>query len=143
MRASARRLVAVPAQPDLSHIDHPGGRPDHRLGLVDQVRVDGVHQPPVDLAGGIAQDEQDGHGDEQADDRVGDRVSGPGSGGAEDHREAGEPVGAGVQPVGDQRGGSDPASGADPVLGDHLVTEEADHTGDGEHRRGAGPHRGS
>src|SRR5688572_13123220 len=60
-----KQLVAVPAQPDVGHVDHAGGGADDLLGLVDQGRVDGVHQPPVDLAGGIAQNEQDRHGDQQ------------------------------------------------------------------------------
>jgi len=31
------------------------------LGLAGEGGVDGVHEAPVDLAGGLAQDSQDGH----------------------------------------------------------------------------------
>ena len=63
--------VADPAQPDLPDAAHARRRRAGRLGRVDQRRVDGVHQPPVHLAGGILEHDQDRDGDEQADDRVG------------------------------------------------------------------------
>ena len=46
--------------------------------------------------------------------------------GAEQDGEAGEAVGAGVQPVGDQGGRADPPPDADPVAGDDLVAGEPD-----------------
>ena len=54
-----------------------------------------------------SQDGQDRHGDQQADDRVGPVPAEGDPAGAEKHREGGEAVGAGVQPVGDQRSGTD------------------------------------
>lgn len=55
--------------------------------------------------------------------------------------QGGQPVGARVQPVGDQRRRADLAPDPDPVLRDELVAEEADHAGRGHppqvlHRRG-------
>jgi hypothetical protein len=49
------QLMADPAQPDLAGAEHPVGRPQGALGLVDEGWIDGVHQPPVDLAGRLAQ----------------------------------------------------------------------------------------
>jgi hypothetical protein len=48
-------LMADPAQADLAGAEHAVGRPQGALGLVDEGGIDGVHQPPVDLAGGLAQ----------------------------------------------------------------------------------------
>ena len=45
---------------------------------------------------------------------------------AEYHGQRGEPVGAGVHAVGDQRRGADPAADPDPVDGDQLVAGEPD-----------------
>ena len=73
--------------------------------------------------------DQDRHGDEQADDGVGEREPGEHADGAERHGQRGEPVGAGVQAVGDQRGGPDRAADPDPVDGDELVAGEADDAG--------------
>ena len=64
--------------------------------------------------------------DQQADDRVGQRETGQHADRAEHHGQRGEPVGAGVQAVGDQRRGADPAADPDPVDGDQLVAGEPD-----------------
>lgn len=52
--------------------------------------------------------------------------------GAEEDGERGEAVGAGVQSVGDEGGGADPAAGADAVAGHPFVADEADHRGGGD-----------
>ena len=52
--------------------------------------------------------------------------------GAEQDGQAGEAVGAGVQPVGDQGGGADPPADADAVAGDDLVASESDDRGGGD-----------
>ena len=52
--------------------------------------------------------------------------------GAEQHGQRGEAVGAGVQPVGDQRGRADPAADADAVERDEFVADEADEAGGGD-----------
>lgn len=70
----------------------------------DQVGVDGVHETGADLADGGAEHAEDRDSDQQADDGVGLFPAEADSGGAEEDGEAGESVGAGVQPVGDQRG---------------------------------------
>lgn len=63
--------VPDPAKPDAvdsldsGHARHGGG------GIVDQVRVNRVHQPSVDVPGDAAQHRQDRDGDQQSDDGVG------------------------------------------------------------------------
>ena len=91
-----------------------------------------VHQPPVHLAGGVAQHRQDRDGDQQADDGVGPAPADRDAAGAEQDGQGGEAVGAGVQAVGDQRGGADLAAGADAVAGHPLVAGEADQRGGGD-----------
>jgi hypothetical protein len=67
----------------LGDVHDARGGPDDLLGLVDKVGVDRVHQPSIDLKAGVPQDEQDGDGDEQSDDRVGEREAEPGAGAAD------------------------------------------------------------
>ena len=99
---------------------------------IDQRGVDGVHQPPVDLAGRLPQHGQDRHGDHQADDRVGPVPAQRDPARAQQHGQRGQSVGAGVQPVGDQRGRADLAAGADPVPGRELVARESGQRGGGD-----------
>jgi hypothetical protein len=127
------QLVADPAQPDLAGAEHSVGRPQGALGLVDEGWIDGVHQPPVDLAGRLAQHRRDGDGDEQADDRVGPVPADRDAARPDQHGQRGQPVGAGMQAVGDQRRRADLAPGANPVPGRQLVAREADERRDGDH----------
>jgi hypothetical protein len=126
------QLMADPAQADLAGAEHAVGRPQGALGLVDEGGIDGVHQPPVDLAGRLAQHRQDGHGDEQADDRVGPVPADRDAARPDEHGQRGQPVGAGMQAVRDQRGRADLPSGPDPIPGRHLVAREADERRDGD-----------
>jgi hypothetical protein len=97
-------------------------RPERALGLVNQARVNRVHQPAVYRAGCLPEDGQDRERDE------------PTTGSAQSQPRAtpptpsstarGEPVGAGVQPIGDKGRGADPAPGPDPVTGREFVPSE-------------------
>ncbi len=128
--AFGAQLVPDPPQPDLAHAEHARRRAQGLFHLIDQGRVDRVHQPPVDLAGRLPQHGQDRHRDQQAHDRVGPVPADRHPAHAEQHRQRGEPVGAGVQPVGDQRRRADLAAGPDPVPGDQFVAGEPDHRRD-------------
>lgn len=77
----------------------PGNTGDGRGGLVDEAGVNGVEEAGADLADRGAQHAQDGEHDDQADDRVGELPAQGHAGGAEEHGETREPVGAGVEPV--------------------------------------------
>ena len=79
--------VTDPAQPDLAEAEHALGGQQLGLDPVDQLGVDGVHQPPVDLAGGIAQHDQDRGRDEQPDQRVGEREPQRHAGSPQQHRQ--------------------------------------------------------
>ena len=68
----------------------------------------------------------------QADDRVGGRPTQGDAGRADDDGQRGEAVGAGVQPVGDQGGGTDTTADPDAVERDEFVAGESDHTGGGD-----------
>ncbi|WP_442785232.1 hypothetical protein [Amycolatopsis sp. H20-H5] len=85
-----------------------------RFGEVDNGGVDGVHQPPGDLTGGIAQDEL-ATVLPQADDRIGERETQADAERAEDDGQQGEAAGAGRQPVGDEGGEADLAADDDAV----------------------------
>jgi len=67
-RAFGLEPVADPTQPDLAGIQDSGYLPER---VLYQGGVDGIHQAPVNLGGGLAQDDEDGHDDQQADRRVG------------------------------------------------------------------------
>src|SRR5215212_10115294 len=60
--AFGAELMADPAEPDIADTPHVGGVPQGGLDLVDEGRVDGVHEPAVDLARRVFQDEEDGGG---------------------------------------------------------------------------------
>ena len=100
---------------------------DRRGRLVDQVRVDRVHQPGADLPHRRAQHPHNRDGDHQPDDRVRPRPAQRHPAGPEQHRQAGEPIGAGVQAVGDQRRAADPPPDLDPVPRHPFVADEPHH----------------
>jgi hypothetical protein len=102
--------------------------PQRVLGPVHQLRLDAVEQPPPDIASRADEQDHDRGGDDQPDDRIGQRKPGQDTDPAEHHGERGESVGAGVDAIGDQRRRPDPPAGTDPVDGDDLVAEEPDHS---------------
>ena len=132
MSASARRVCPIQRIRRSRTADDALDGADRGGGLVDQVGVDGVHQSGADLADRGAQHAEDRDRDQQPDDRVGPVPAERDAAGAEQHGEAGEAVGAGVQSVGDQGGGADLAADADAVAGDDLVADEPDDGGAGD-----------
>jgi hypothetical protein len=62
--------VPDPPQPHLPGPQHPRRAQQGLLGLSDQGRVDGVHQPPVHLPPGLPQHRRDRHRDPQAHPRL-------------------------------------------------------------------------
>ena len=106
--AFGAQMVPDPAQPDLADIEHSRRRTQRLLHLIDQGRINGVHQPPVDLAGRLPEHGQDRHRDQQADDRVGPVPPECHTGHSEQDRQRREPIGAGMQPSA--------TSAAEPIL---------------------------
>jgi len=131
--AFSAQPVPDPPQPDLAHAEHPRRAAQGLFHLVNQGRVDGIHQPAVDLPDGLAQHREDGHRDHQADHRVGPGPAHRHATHAQQHRQRRKPVGAGVQPISDQRGRADLPADPDPVPGDQFVAGETDDRG-GRHR---------
>ena len=78
-----------------------------------------LHEAAVAVGLGAAQHEQDRDGDEDPDDRVGEREPQQHPDGAGHDGQGGEAVGAGVQAVGDQGRGADLASEANAVPATH------------------------
>src|SRR5215211_3405179 len=68
--------VAQPAELQTVDALNAGNCAKGGLGRVDQFRFYRVHQPAVDVSGCAPEYEDDGDGDQQADDRVGQRESG-------------------------------------------------------------------
>ena len=68
--AFGAQMVPDPAQPDLADIEHSRRRTQRLLHLIDQGRVHGVHQPPVDLAGRLPEHGQDQIGRASCRERV-------------------------------------------------------------------------
>jgi hypothetical protein len=116
--------MADPAQPHLADGQNAGSGAQDGLDLLGQGRVHAVHEPAADLAGRLPSHRQDRDRDEQARHRIGPGPADCHPARSGEHGQRGVPVGAGVQAVGDQRGGADPASGPDAVVGHHLVTGE-------------------
>jgi len=65
---------AVPDPAQAQRFDAPDSRHGVQAGLrgIEEGGVDGVHEAPPDIGDGPAQHEQDGDGDQDADDRVGE-----------------------------------------------------------------------
>ena len=61
------QLVSDPPHPHGTDIRHSLGVAQRALRLLDHRRIDGVHQPPVHLAGRVLEDDEDGDGDREAD----------------------------------------------------------------------------
>ena len=74
-----------------------------RLGAVQQLGFDPVHQPAADAADRAPEQEDDGERDQQSDDRVGQGESQHDAAGAGDDGEGGGRVGARMDPVGRSR----------------------------------------
>ena len=121
--------MADPTGPDgvdaLDAVDVSGGVLDGG----DDGGVDGVHEPVKDLASGADKHGEDRDGDAERDDWVGAFEPGPGAERADDDGEGGESVGAGVMPVGLERGRADAPPDPDAVEGDELVPGEPDDAG--------------
>jgi hypothetical protein len=77
-------------------------RPDRIDCSVNQYRIDCIHQSSADLTQRRAQHTQDRGGDQQANHRVGPAPAKCSTAGAEQYSQAGKPVGASVQAIGDQ-----------------------------------------
>jgi hypothetical protein len=135
------QLVPDPADPDAVAGEHRGDGPRRARDLLGQRRVDGVHQPPVDVTDRAAQHRQDRDRDQQADHRVGLRPAEGHPAGPDHDGQAGEPVGAGVPAVGGQGGRADPGAHPDAVARGQLVADEADDPGGGHPRQVVHPLR--
>lgn len=69
--ALGAQLMAEPTEPDVAYVQDSGHRTQRLFGLINKGRIDGVHQPTVDLSGRLAQHDQDRQCDDQPHDRVG------------------------------------------------------------------------
>jgi len=69
--AFSAQIMPDPPQPYLAHPQDPPGGGQRLLHLIDQGRIDRIHQPPVDLASRLPQHRQDRHRDQQPNHRVG------------------------------------------------------------------------
>lgn len=101
--------------------------------IVDDGRVDGVHEAVADLADRAAQHGEDGDRDEEADDRVCSIDSCPDRDGAEREGEGREAVGAGVVAVRDECRRADGVPLSDAVQGDKLIADEPCEPGGEQH----------
>lgn len=105
------------------------------LDAVDELWVDAIHEPSVDVAGGVAEHVDDGGADREPDDGIGPIPPRQGADRGAEDGEGGEAVGASVELVGDQGSRADAAPGPDAVPGDDLVASEADEPGDRDQSR--------
>ena len=102
------------------------------LKFVDHGRIDAVQHARNDGSGGLPDDPEDGDGDKQADDGIGQRVAQPDARRPEDDGEAGDPVRAGVESVRDQGGAVHLTPDANTEHRHGLVADEADNAGHGQ-----------
>lgn len=70
------KFVANPANAHIIDGLHPRCGCQGASNLIDEFRINCVHEPVIDVARGVLQDEKDGEGNEQTDDRVGQLPTG-------------------------------------------------------------------
>src|SRR5215218_964837 len=108
---------------DAAHSIDMGGRV---LDFVEDIRLDTIEHAAKNLAARVLQDEEDRNGDEQPDDRIDDRVTGPCANNRNQYRERCEAIDFGMLAIGDERGGADLLAGPNLQESDGLVAKEAD-----------------
>ena len=108
--------VADPTQPHPTEAFDARHLAQHGLALVDDRRIDCVHHPEQDIAGGVPQNEDDDRRDQEARERIGGRKAQRNPDRAGDDAERGKAVGPRVEPVGYEGGRADLASDPDPEL---------------------------
>ena len=126
------RVEAMPDPPrsDIGDLFHPGNVTRCVANRLQRLRVDSVEHPDHDGPSRLPDDHEDGRRDEQTYDRVGQRVAGPDSDGAEEDRQARPTIHARVVAVGDQGDAADLPTDPDPEDGDGFVADEADDGGE-------------
>lgn len=108
-------LVTDPAQTDPFEARDPRGVEERLLGGRGDRGVDCVHETSVDVASRASKHDEDGQGDQDADDRVGQVVAEEDAKSARNDCQGGEPVRTSMQTVGDQCCRADPASDPDAI----------------------------
>jgi len=98
------QFVPDPADPDRLDLFNAGHGCQDPFYVVDELRINRVHQSPVDVAGCVLQDEQDDHRDRQADHRIRQLPAQGHANGSPHHGERGQTVGARVHAVGHESG---------------------------------------
>src|SRR6185312_9629699 len=97
--------------------------------LLEVVRLDAVEHPQEHGLDGLPHDPENSGGDDRADDRISDRIAKPDADGAEQHREAGPAVDAGMLAIGDESGTADLSAHPHAEERDALVAGETDNRG--------------
>ena len=94
--------------------------------------LDAIEHPRQHGPGRLPDDPMNDRRYDEADDRVGERISHPHSKRAQDNRQAGEPVSVGMVAVGYERRAVDLSANADAKYRHGLVAQKADHASDGK-----------
>lgn len=94
--------------------------------LVDDLRVCPIEQACEDGLARVPDDFQDGDCDQQAHDRIRQRVAQPDPHRAEQHCQAGQAIHPGVIPIGHQRGATDLFTNFDAKEGHRFIADKSD-----------------
>jgi hypothetical protein len=124
--ALGAELVADPPQPDIPDVEDARHAAKGGLSMINEGGIDGIHEPPEDLTGSLAQHGQDGDRNDQADYRIRPLPSEGYSAYSQQHGQRRETVGASVQSVRDKSGRADAPANADAITGNQLVSGEPD-----------------
>jgi hypothetical protein len=124
------KAVSDPAKLDVGNGENTWGVVECVAGPVDEVWFDALHEAPSDALDGSPEQHDDRAGNDDADDRVGEREAEYDADGAKNNGEGSEPVEACMDAVCDEGGGANPLADPDPVDGDDLVARETDQAGE-------------
>ena len=120
------QTVAEPANSHFAYIHHAVDVRGDVFGASHEIWIDRVQEALSDAPSRLEEHPKDDNADYKSDDRVSRSPADGNSGGADENRERGQAVGAGMKTVGDERGGPDTATHPKPVAGDDLVAYQPD-----------------
>jgi hypothetical protein len=95
------------------------------------MRIDTIEHPGEDLLAALDDDAKNRNGNDQSDDWVDKRIAKPDTKYADEHREAGPAIDAGMMTIGNERGATNAPSNANTKNRDRFVSEKTDRRSNG------------
>src|SRR6266487_2182641 len=119
------QTMTEPARPDFSHFFDSIDMLHRVADFVDHIWLDAVEHSREDRFNRLPDDLHDGDGDEETDNRIGERIAEPDADCAEEHGQTCPAVDSGVITIGHERSTLNFLANFDAENGDRFVADEA------------------